>query len=145
VTGFAADYAQDDVNLSMDTNFSAANLYAWWTYNTTTEDGIREFFGGITALDAGNLRINVAQVNIFLDNTTALFIKQTDTIRVFRSDNAYPARTVTTGGGGIKVNDTVNVFVTGVDLTTLAKESSLIVVNNGIKKSSKLIPHVTNI
>jgi hypothetical protein len=145
VTGFAADYAQDDVNLTMATNFAGANLYAWWVYNTTTEQGIREFFGGITAIDAANLRINTGTVSVFLDNSTALFIYQTDAVRIFRSDNAYPARTVTTGGGGISVNWISNVFVTGVDLTSLAKEASLTVVNNGVKKASKLIPHTTNL
>jgi hypothetical protein len=110
VTGFTADYAQDDVNLSMTTNFTASNLYAWWIYNTTTEDGIREFFGGITALDSANIQINVPIVSIFLDNSTALFIYQTDAIRLFRSDNAYPAKTVTTGGGGIQVNWNSNVY-----------------------------------
>jgi len=145
VTGFTADYAQDDVNLTMASNFAGANLYAWWVYNTTTEQGIREFFGGITALDAANLRINTGTVSVFLDNSTALFIYQTDAVRIFRSDNAYPARTVTTGGGGISVNWISNVFVTGVDLTSLAKEASLTVVNNGVKKASKLIPHTTNL
>jgi len=145
VTGFTADYAQDDVNLTMATNFSGANLYAWWVYNTTTEQGIREFFGGITAIDAANLRINTGTVSVYLDNSTALFIYQTDAVRIFRSDNAYPARTVTTGGGGISVNWISNVYVTGVDLTTLAKEASLTVVNNGVKKASKLIPHTTNL
>ena len=111
VTGFSADYAQDDVNLTMATNFTAANLYAWWVYNTTTEDGIRNFFGGITALDAGNLQINTSIVSIFLDNSTALFIYQTDSIRLFRSDGVYPAKTVTTGGGGIQVNWNSNVYV----------------------------------
>ena len=125
VTGFAADYAQDDVNLTVSTSFTAASLYAWWVYNTTTEQGIREFFGGITALDAANLRINTATVSVYLDNSTASFIYQTDAIRIFRTDNAYPARTVTTGGGGISVNWISNVFVTGVDLTSLAKEASM--------------------
>jgi len=110
VTGFTADYVQDDINLSMATNFTASNLYAWWIYNTTTEDGIREFFGGITALDTANIRINTTVVSIFLDNSTALFIYQTDAIRLFRSDNVYPAKTVTTGGGGISVNWNSNVY-----------------------------------
>jgi hypothetical protein len=132
VTGFSADYAQDDVNLTVSTSFTAASLYAWWVYNTTTEQGIREFYGGITALDAANLRINTGTVSVFLDNSTASFIYQTDAIRIFRSDNAYPARTVTTGGGGISVNWINNVFVTGVDLTSLAKEASLSIVNNGV-------------
>jgi hypothetical protein len=116
VTGFTPDYAQTDVNLSMATNFTAANLYAFLIYTQTTEDGIRNFFGCITALDAGNLQINTGVVSIFLDNSTALFIYQTDTIRVFRSDNVYPAKTVTTGGGGIQVNWNSNVYVGTADI-----------------------------
>jgi len=116
VTGFTADYAQDDINLSMATNFTAANLYAWWIYNTTTENGIREFFGGITALDNANLQINVPIISIFLDNSTASFIYQIDTIRLFRSDGVYPAKTVTTGGGGIQVNWNSNVYVGTADI-----------------------------
>ena len=116
VTGFTADYAQSDVNLTVTTNFTAANLYAWWIYNTTTENGIRNFFGGFTALDSANIRINSNIINVFLDNSTALFIYQTDTIRLFRADNAYPAKVTTTGGGGIQVNWNSNVYVGTVDI-----------------------------
>jgi hypothetical protein len=111
VTGFTPDYVNDDVNLSMAGDFLGAALYAWWVYNQSTEDGIRNFFGGITALDAGNLRINTATISLFLDNSTANFIYQNDSIRIFRSDDVYPARTVTTGGGGIAVNWNSNVYV----------------------------------
>jgi hypothetical protein len=140
VTGFNADYAQDDVNLTMATNFTAANLYAWWIYTLTTEQGIREFFGGITALDSANIRINNSLVNIFLDNSTALFIYQTDTIRLFRSDNVYPAKTVTTGGGGIQVNWNSNVFVGTADI-----DAKLNIVNEGVQKVSLFKPHRTNL
>lgn len=115
VTGFTADYAQTDVNLTMSTNFTAANLYAWWIYTLTTEDGIRNFFGGITALDVGNIQINSSIISIFLDNTTTSFIYQTDSIRLFRADNVYPAKTVTTGGGGISVNWNSNVYVANAE------------------------------
>lgn len=123
VTGFQADYVQDDVNLLMMSSFYASNLYAWWVYNTTTAQGIREFFGGITALDTGNLRINHNVVNIVLDNGTANFIVQMDSIRLFRSDNTYPARTVTTGGGGISVNWQANVFVGTADIVAAMNAS----------------------
>ena len=141
VTGFTADYVEDDVNLSMATNWSAANAYAWWVYNLTTEDGIRNFFGGITALDAGNIQNNSSVVNLFLDNSTALFIYQTDSIRFFKSDGIYPARTVTTGGGGIQVNWNSNVFVGTADIVAamnanppdvnIAKINGLVVVGTG--------------
>jgi hypothetical protein len=124
VTGFTADYAQDDVNLSMATNFTAANLYAFLIYTQTTEDGIRNFFGCITALDSGNLQINTGVVSIFLDNSTALFIYQTDTIRILRSDGVYPAKTVTTGGGGIQVNWNSNVFVGTANVPSSAQNAT---------------------
>jgi hypothetical protein len=111
VTGFTPDYVNDDVNLSMAGDFLGADLYAWWVYNQSTEDGIRNFFGGITALDPGNLRINTSTISLFLDNSTANFIYQNDSIRIFRSDDVYPARTITTGGGGIAVNWNSNVYV----------------------------------
>jgi hypothetical protein len=111
VTGFTADYAQGDINLSVTTNFTAANLYAWWIYNETTEEGIRQFFGGITAIDTANIKINSSLLSIFLDNSTANFIYQTDSIRFFRADGVYPAKTITTGGGGISVNWSTNVYV----------------------------------
>ncbi len=149
VTGFTADYAQDDVNLTVSTNFTMANLYAWWIYTLTTEQGIREFFGGITALDSANIRINSSIVNIFLDNSTALFIYQTDAIRLFRADNAYPAKVVTTGGGGIQVNWNSNVYVGTADieaqLELTAKEASLVKMNEGLKKISLFKPYLGNL
>jgi len=126
VTGFTADYVQTDVNLTVTTNFTASNLYAWWIYTLTTEQGIRNFFGGITALDSANIRINSNIVNIFLDNSTALFIYQTDTIRLFRADNAYPAKVITTGGGGIQVNWNSNVYIGTVDITELENKVELV-------------------
>jgi hypothetical protein len=116
ITGFSADYVQDDINLTTTSNFSAASLYAWWIYNETTENGIRNFFGGITAMDAANLEINAAIVDLYIDNNTSTFVYQTDTIRIFRSDGAYPARTTTTGGGGISVNWASNVYVGTADI-----------------------------
>jgi hypothetical protein len=126
VTGFTADYVNDDVNLSMSGDYTGARLYAWWVYNKSSEEGIRNFFGGITALDSGNLRINTSLVNLYLDNATANFIYQNDTVRIFRSDGVYPARVVTTGGGGIDVNWNSNVFIGTVDVAAIKKNTDLI-------------------
>ena len=124
VTGFSADYVQDDVNLTMATNFMAANLYAWWIYTLTTEDGIRNFFGGITALDAANIENDASIVDLFLDNSTADFIYQTDSIRFFKSNGVYPARIVTTGGGGIQVNWNSNVYVGTANVPSSAQNAT---------------------
>ena len=103
VTGFTADYANDEINLTAASNFNISDLYAWWVYNTTTEQGIREFFGGITAEDVGNFRVNTGVVSIYLDNTTATSIYQLDNRRFYRSDGIYPVPTPTSGGGGIDI------------------------------------------
>ena len=58
-----------------------------------------------------------------LDNGTAAFIYQIDSIRLFRSDGTYPARTVTTGGGGISVNWQANVFVGTADIVAAMNAS----------------------
>jgi hypothetical protein len=143
VTGFSADYSQDDVNLTTASNFSAASLYAWWVYNETTADGIQNFFGGITAVDTANLEINTGVVNLYLDNTTSTFVYQTDTIRIYRSDGAYPARTVTTGGGGIAVSWNSNVYVGTADIVAamnanppdvnIAKIHGQVIVGTGVE------------
>jgi len=126
VTGFSADYVNDEVNLTAAANYSAASLYAWWIYNETTSQGISDFFGGVTALDAANLEIQVPIVDLYLDNTTSTFIYQTDTIRISRSDGAYPARTVTSGGGGIAVNWASNVYIGTADIELIKKNTDLI-------------------
>jgi hypothetical protein len=81
-----------------------AELYAWWANNLTTEDGIRNFFGGITAIDQANFRINTSIVDLYLDNTTNASYKQTDNRRFFRdTGTGYPVRNPTTSGYGLDV------------------------------------------
>ena len=101
VTGFAADYVNDEVNVTIAADWYMANLYAWWVYNMTTAQGIAEFFGGITAVDLANFKIENAIVNLYIDNITATNIKQLDNRRIYRADEAYPVKS--SGGGGMDV------------------------------------------
>ena len=78
-------------------------LYSWWCANLTTEQGIREFYGGLTAIDEGNFRIESSVLSIYLDNTTTTNIRQLDNRRLFRADGVYPVLDPTSGGGGIDV------------------------------------------
>jgi len=104
VTKFQADYPNNEVDLIIGSDWTMAELYAWWANNLTTEDGIRNFFGGITAIDQANFRINTAIVNLFLDNTTSASYKQTDNRRFFRdTGTGYPVRNPTTSGYGLDV------------------------------------------
>ena len=104
ITKFQADYPNNEVDLIIGSDWTMAELYAWWANNLTTEDGIRNFFGGITAIDEANFKINTAIVDLFLDNTTNASYKQTDNRRFFRdTGTGYPVRNPTTSGYGLDV------------------------------------------
>lgn len=103
LTQFTADYANDEVDITVAADFNLSDLYSWWIYNLTTEQGMREFFGGIEALDAGNILIKSTVLSAFIDNTTSTAIKQLDNRRIYREDGAYPVKMPTSGGGGVDV------------------------------------------
>ena len=104
ITKFQADYVNNEVDLVIGSDWTMAELYAWWANNLTTEDGIRNFFGGITAIDQANFRINTSIVDLYLDNTTNASYKQTDNRRFFRdTGTGYPVRNPTTSGYGLDV------------------------------------------
>jgi hypothetical protein len=103
ITDYSADYANDEVDIVVATDFDLSEMYAWWVYNLTTPQGIADFFGGITAVDEGNFRNHNAVVSIKLDNTTTISVYALDNRRLFRSDGARPVRNPTSGGGGIDV------------------------------------------
>ena len=127
VTKFTPDYPNDQVDIQVAQNFSMAEFYAWWNYNLTSEQGIREFFGGITAIDQANFRINNTIVNLFLDNTTSTNLVQTDNRRIYRADGAYPVIPVTTGGGGIDIvwRNTILIAETNTSGLTAAESAKL--------------------
>ena len=124
VTGFAADYVNDEVNVIVAANFNVTNLYAWWVFNQSTSQGIADFFGGITAVDAANFRIENSLVDLYIDNATATNIRQLDNVRIYRADLAYPVKS--SGGGGIDVNWRDQVYLApSVDYSNLATQASL--------------------
>lgn len=121
ITKFQADYVNDQIDLRIATDFLATELYAWWVYNLTTINGIRDFVGGITAEDAANLRINASIISVKLDNITATDLIQTDNIRIYRSDSIYPVVRPTSGGGGINVNWQNQVYVADLDSSAIER------------------------
>lgn len=116
---FTADYVNDEIDFATATNFTGPEIYAFYMYSLTTASGIENFFGGFTALDAGNYRNNNSVVGMKLDNTTTTEVWQTDTSRIFRADETRPIRNPTSGGGGIDVNwqNVVYVVTAGSGLT----------------------------
>ena len=104
VTKFEADYINNEIDLVIGEDWEMSEMYAWWKYNLATEDGIRYFFGGITAEDKANFRINTTIVDLFLDNRTTASYKQTDNRRFYRDvGNGYPVKPETTSGYGLDV------------------------------------------
>jgi hypothetical protein len=108
---FTADYVDDEVDVILASNFGANQFYSWWVYNTTTEDGIRNFFGGVTAEDAANLRINTSILSLMFDKLTTSNVYQNDNVRIYRDDAAYPVKNPTTGGGAIDIVWREKVFI----------------------------------
>lgn len=124
ITKFAADYVDDELDLIVGANFAGTEFYSWWTFNTTTEQGIRQFFGVVTAQDEANIRINSSTLNLLWDNNTANNVIQTDNIRIYREDEVYPVKNPTTGGGGIDVVWRNRVFVAETGTSGLTPSES---------------------
>jgi hypothetical protein len=70
---------------------------AFWMYNLTTEDGIRNYFGGITIEDVANYRVNVDIIDLKLFNVNSAPVLFTDTARLYRSDGTTIVSLTTTG------------------------------------------------
>lgn len=127
ITQFTADYVSDQVDVVVGANFNLSSFYAWWVYNLTTAEGIRDFFGGITAEDQSNFKINTTTLSLYLDNSTNTNIRQLDNRRFYRSDGAYPVLDPTSGGGGIDVVWRNQIFIaeTGVSGLTASESDTL--------------------
>ena len=120
ITKFTADYVNDEIDVSASADFSAAEAYAFYCATLNTSVGIYDFWGGITAIDTGNYRINTSVVNLYIDETQGTSKKQTDEARIFRDDDLYPVKEPTTSGYGVQINwkNVVYVIETGVSGVT---------------------------
>lgn len=144
VTEFSEDFVNNEVDIVIAQNFSVHRLYAHYVYATSLEDGIRTFFGGLTAVDLGNFRNNVSVIDLYLNNNTATNLLQTDNVRFFKDNGTYPARTNTTGGGGVDIvwRNTILIAETGVSGLTAQESAQLAELDKleAIEKLAKLIP-----
>ena len=90
---FTADYANNELDISADTDFTGAQAYAFFCYELTMTDGMWNFWGGITAIDASTYRINTATLSLYFDVSLAnTFVKRTDAARFYRDDDTRPAK-----------------------------------------------------
>ena len=154
ITKFTADYINTEVDVTVAADFTGHELYAWFAYNLTLEDGIRQFFGGFVAVDIANFKVVTSVVDAYFDNTTTTNIKQTDNVRIYRDDEVYPVNNPTTGGGGIDMvwRDKVFIAETGVSGLTPSESAQLsainpdlVIINENVQKASLLIPATTDL
>ena len=89
------EYSLDGTNIQIDANdvdgfTEKKRLAAYFSYALTLEIGIRNFYGAITALAAGSIRINEAVADLRIDNinaTTPLVFTDVN-VRLFRSNGS---------------------------------------------------------
>ena len=123
---FSPNYVSSYIVLDANTDFSGKSAYAYYCYLLTTSSGMYRFWGGLTGIDAGNIRNNVGTISLYFDESAG-FVKQTDDVRIFRSDGLRPALDPTTGGSGIEINwrTPVNVVSTGGSALTASESAQL--------------------
>ena len=119
ITKFSYTPVNDQFNLIVNSNFTAAEMYAFYCFTLTTTAGIEGAYGAFIAADAGNYKNITAITSIYLDNETTASKRQTDTARIYRDDGVYPVLDPTTSGFGIDVNwqNVVYVVTAGSGLT----------------------------
>lgn len=131
---FSPNFVANYIVLDTDTNFTASGSYAYYCYLLTTSEGMYRFWGGLTGIDPGNIRNNVSVVSLYFDCSSG-FVRQTDDIRIFRSDLTRPALDpVTAAGGGIEINwkVPVNVVTTGGSALTPSESAQLMGLSNDV-------------
>ena len=140
---FSADFAlpNPQINLKTTSNFIAAEFYAFWCYLLTDATGIGVFWGGVTAPDVGNYRINVSVCDMYLDNETTASKRQTDAARIYRSDGIYPVLDPTTSGYGIDLNwqNVVYVVSTGGSALTPSESAKLMAIPNDTDNAAAIL------
>jgi len=134
-----------DIEIDIDSisnTWSASRMYAWFINFCTTDVGIRDAFGSLLAIDAGNIRM---ADGVLLDNLSSNTAKQTDAVRIFKENDSLPVKNPTTGGGGLTFFSTGTIYTvsTGGSALTPTESEWLSNVNSKVsqvKKNTDLLP-----
>ena len=70
-----------------DGTASVKEIYAFFVYSTTTEDGVENWFGGMRAIDNANYEVVTANADIKIQNIVTNAVIVSD-CRLFRDDSA---------------------------------------------------------
>ncbi len=127
ITKFSYTPVNDQFNLLVGQNFTAAELFSFYCATLTTAAGIEGAYGAFVAPDPGNYKNIVSVASIYLDNETTTSQRQTDSARIYRDDDTYPVLSPTTSGYGIDVNwqNVVYVVSTGGSALTAQENAWL--------------------
>jgi hypothetical protein len=100
VTDFQTDYSnvQVDINDTSAAGFWVKDLIAFILYKTMEADGMRTFFGALTAQNSARWIVDATAVDLMADNITAYMVDQTDEVVITRSDGVYLGMNPTTSG-----------------------------------------------
>jgi hypothetical protein len=130
---FSPNFTSNYIVLDTNTDFAGKAAYAYFCYTLTSSNGMYRFWGGVTALDTGNYRIETDILNLYFDESAG-FVKQTDDVRIYRKDGLRPALDPTTGGSGIEINwrTPVSVVSTGGSALTPTESAHLLGLANDI-------------
>jgi hypothetical protein len=92
VTEYTSDYPHIQVDIITSGIDAIKRLYAWYQYATHTSQGIVYYFGGITAINEVNYKVNTAIVDLLLDNVSGSPVQFKDA-NFYRDDGAIPCTT----------------------------------------------------
>jgi len=120
---FSPNFTTNYIVLDANADFSGKAAYAYFCFTLTSSNGLYSFWGGVTAVDAGNYRIESSVLNLYFDESAG-FVKQTDDVRIYRADGTRPAIDPTTGGHGIEINWRVPVSVVSTGGSALTPTES---------------------
>ena len=125
VSEFSTDYVNVECDVSdPDHQTTKKRLYAWLRYVQTTSDGIKNWWGAVTALDDANIKINASVVDLQIENNGTQVVRFTDTdIYMYRDDGVTIA--ASTGQGIIWESGKVYIAETGVSGLTAAESAQL--------------------
>jgi hypothetical protein len=123
---FSPNFTADYIVLDSNADFAGIAAYAYFCYTLTSSNGMYRFWGGVTAIDVGNYRIETDVLDLYFDESAG-FVKQTDNVRIFRKDGLRPAIDPTTGGHGLEINwrTPVSVVSTGGSALTPSESAQL--------------------
>jgi hypothetical protein len=89
VSTLTADYTVPQMGVDIDDGDSTASvkeIYAFFTYATTTADGVENWFGGIRAIDNANYEVKVDNADIKLQNISKTSSVVVTDGRMYRDD-----------------------------------------------------------